>query len=318
MEPATVAALHRARRPALGRCDRDVEITLEANPTSVEAANFAELAAAGVNRLSLGIQALDDAALRFLGRGHSADEALAALGAGAPAFPALQLRSDLCPARADGGGLDGGARAGARPRRRASLALSADHRGEHGLRRGLAARRFRPADEEAAAELYEITQARLAAAGLPAYEISNHARPGAECRHNLVYWQGGDYLGVGPGAHGRVTLGRRSAMPPASIARPRPGSRRSRPHGHASGEHRRPRHGGAARRVADDGPAALAPASRASVSRRSSAGRSRRRWRPRACALLIEGGFLELDAAGLRATAEGRQRLDALLPRLLG
>ena len=194
-------------RPTAGGLRDDIEITLEANPTSVEAERFRGYAAAGVNRVSLGVQALDDADLRFLGREHGVAEALHAVELAGAIFPRHSF--DLIYARP---GQTEAAwvaelRAGARPCRRASVALSADHRAR--------ARASTPWSSRAGwcrstrtcrAELYETTQAVLGAAGLPAYEISNHARPGQESRHNLVYWRYGDYVGIGPGAHGRLTI----------------------------------------------------------------------------------------------------------------
>ncbi len=181
----------------------DVEITLEANPSSVEAARFADLARAGVNRVSLGLQALDDAALAFLGRAHDVGEGLAALATAQAAFPRASF--DLIYAR-PGQTVDDWARELDR-----ALAFGTEHLSlyqltiEPGTRfAALAAKGELPeTDPDHAAELFELTRAVTSAAGLPAYEISNHARPGAESRHNLTYWRYGDYLGIGPGAHGR-------------------------------------------------------------------------------------------------------------------
>jgi oxygen-independent coproporphyrinogen-3 oxidase len=185
----------------------DIEITLEANPTSVEAAHFAGYRAAGVNRVSLGIQALDDASLHFLGRQHSVAEALAALKLAQRHFERVTF--DLIYARA-GQTLDGW---------RAELGQALDYGTDHLSLYQLTiepgtpfAARFAAGgldvlDEDAAADLFALTQEMTAKAGLPSYEISNHARLGAESRHNLIYWRYQDYLGVGPGAHGRVTLG---------------------------------------------------------------------------------------------------------------
>ena len=184
----------------------DPEITLEANPTSVEAGRFAAFRDAGINRVSIGVQSLDDAALAFLGRRHSAAEALAAVELAARTFPRFSF--DLIYA------LPGQSRMDWRDQLRRALAFGPRHLSVYQLtleagtafhgawRRGELA----PADAETAADLYETTQDILGAAGRPAYEVSNHAAPGAECRHNLIYWQAGDYVGVGPGAHGRLTL----------------------------------------------------------------------------------------------------------------
>ena len=202
MEPATVAALIEAARQYWPAAD-DIEITLEANPNSVEAARFADLADAGVNRLSLGLQSFDDAALRFLGRAHSANEGLAALDIAQKRFPRVSF--DLIYALPG----DNEARWSAALER--ALSLGTTHLSlyqltiEPGTRFAAmaAAGTLEPLDAEAAAMLYELTDAVTSAAGLPAYEISNHAAAGAESRHNLTYWRYGDYAGVGPGAHGR-------------------------------------------------------------------------------------------------------------------
>ena len=202
MEPATVAALIEAARQYWPAAD-DIEITLEANPNSVEAARFADLAAAGVNRLSLGLQSFDNEALRFLGRAHSANEGLAALDIAQKRFPRVSF--DLIYALPG----DNEARWSAALER--ALSLGTTHLSlyqltiEPGTRFAAmaAAGTLEPLDAEAAAMLYELTDAVTSAAGLPAYEISNHAAAGAESRHNLTYWRYGDYAGVGPGAHGR-------------------------------------------------------------------------------------------------------------------
>jgi len=205
MPPQTAAAVI-DRIAARWRLSADVEISLEANPTSAEAGNFRALAAAGVNRISLGVQALDDAALVALGRQHSCAEALAALDAAAAAVPRRSF--DLIYAR------PGQTPAQWQDELERALALAGGHlslyqltiepgTAFHGLhRRG----ELVLPDEEAAADMFALTQARCAAARLPAYEVSNHAAPGQECRHNLVYWRYGEYLGVGPGAHGRFVV----------------------------------------------------------------------------------------------------------------
>ncbi len=190
----------------------NVEVTLEANPTSVEAARFRGYRAAGVNRVSLGVQALDDAALKELGRLHTAQEALDAVAVARSIFGRYSF--DLIYARPQQS-LD----AWAAELKRA-IAEAAEHLSLYqltiepdtpffGLHK---AGKLTVPDEDLARDLYDLTQSICSAAGLPAYEISNHARPGAECRHNLVYWRGHDYAGVGPGAHGRLTIdGRRVA-----------------------------------------------------------------------------------------------------------
>ncbi|MDB5364506.1 MAG: hemZ [Rhodospirillales bacterium] len=205
MPPATVdAVLQRINQR--WKIQPDIEVTLEANPTSVEAAAFADLAGAGVNRVSLGVQALDDDSLKMLGRQHSAHEALDAVALAAKNFARFSF--DLIYARPHQ----------TRDAWAQELRRALTHAGEHlsvyqlTIETGTAFEgRYRRGelqipDEETQAALYEDTQAILGDAGLPAYEISNHARPGAESRHNLTYWRYGDYVGIGPGAHGRVTL----------------------------------------------------------------------------------------------------------------
>jgi len=202
MPPATVAALIEAAEAHWG-FDPDIEITLEANPSSVEAARFADLAAAGVNRVSLGLQALDDRALRFLGRAHDVAEGLEALETAQSAFARVSF--DLIYAL-PGQSADAWAAELGR-----ALSFGTGHLSlyqltiEPGTRfAALAAKgEIVPADPDESAALYELTQAMTGAAGLPAYEISNHARPGEESRHNLSYWRYRNYAGIGPGAHGR-------------------------------------------------------------------------------------------------------------------
>lgn len=212
MQPATVAALIEEADRLWGLAE-GAEITLEANPTSVEAEKFRSYAAAGVNRLSLGVQALEDADLRALGRMHTAAEAMAAFGVARAAFPRVSF--DLIYARM------GQSVAAWEAELSRALALAVDHFSlyqlsvEPGTRFGelYELGKLKVPGDETAAEMYALTQEMTAAAGLPAYEVSNHARPGAESRHNLIYWRYGDYAGVGPGAHGRLTLadGRRLA-----------------------------------------------------------------------------------------------------------
>lgn len=206
MDPAAVAAVI-ARARTLFPPRGDIEITLEANPTDAEAGRFAALAGAGVNRLSMGVQALDDASLAFLGRNHSAAEALRAVELAGRLFPRLSI--DLIYAR-PGQTPDAWAR-----ELTAALALGFEHvspyqltiEAETAFGRALRRGTLVPPDEDGAAALYETTQAVLGAAGFDAYEVSNHARnAAARSAHNLHVWRGGDYLGLGPGAHGRLTL----------------------------------------------------------------------------------------------------------------
>ena len=205
MQPATVGAI----LDAIGKHWRvagDVEVTLEANPTSVEATRFRGYRAAGVNRVSLGVQALDDASLKALGRLHTAREALEAVAIARGAFDRYSF--DLIYARP-----------GQTPQRwteelQRAIGEAAEHLSLYQLTIeegtpffGLhAAGKLQTPDEAVARALYDVTQEVCAHHGLPAYEISNHARPGAECRHNLVYWRGEEYAGIGPGAHGRLDI----------------------------------------------------------------------------------------------------------------
>ncbi len=180
----------------------DVEITLEANPASAEAARFTDYRAAGINRVSLGVQALNDADLKFLGRLHNVAEAKAALALAMQTFECVSL--DLIYAR-PGQTLDAWEKELSEV-----LAFGTEHLSLYQLtiepQTPFAARAIAVPDDDHAVALYELTQAMTEAAGRPAYEISNHAAPGAECRHNLNYWRYGDYGGVGPGAHGRLNV----------------------------------------------------------------------------------------------------------------
>ncbi|MFZ5704209.1 MAG: radical SAM family heme chaperone HemW [Pseudomonadota bacterium] len=202
MPPSTVAALIDA---AAGHWTMasDIEVTLEANPSSVEAARFGDLAAAGVNRVSLGLQALDDPTLAWLGRAHSVDESLHALSIAQSAFERVSI--DLIYARPEQtleAWLDELERALHFGTEHVSLYQLTIEPGTQFATR-LARGELVPLDPDAAALQFEATRERMTAAGLPAYETSNHARPGAESRHNLTYWRYGNYAGIGPGAHGR-------------------------------------------------------------------------------------------------------------------
>ena len=214
MPPETVAAILAAGESAWG-LDDEIEITLEANPSSVEAARFADLASAGVNRISLGLQALDDTALHFLGRAHDVGEGLAALDIAQATFARVSF--DLICAR------PGQPLAAWTAELDHALSFGTEHLSlyqltiEPGTRfatEAAAGRLTLPLDDEAA-DLFEATRAMTVAAGLRAYETSNHARIGAESRHNLTYWRYRDYVGIGPGAHGR-----RSGMATARHKKP--------------------------------------------------------------------------------------------------
>jgi len=315
MSAKTVGAVLE-RAAALWPLEPDVEITLEANPTSVESRRFREFRSAGVNRVSLGIQALEDDALRFLGRGHDAAEAVAALEVARRTFARFSF--DLIYAR------PGQTVASWEQELDRAISLAGEHLSVYQLtiEAGTA---FAPAhargdfilpDEDTQAALYETTLARLEAAGLPAYEISNHARPGAECRHNLVYWRYGDYVGAGPGAHGRLTLGA-ARVATRQYRAPETWLDAVERMGHGSEE-----------------PTALTPREQRDellmMGLRLAEGISRARLRerlgldletaldPGRVAPLVEAGFLEIDEKHLAATAAGRQRLNAVLSRLIG
>lgn len=206
MQPETVAAVIDAARDGW-QFANDIEITLEANPGSVEAGRFAAYRDAGVNRVSMGIQALNDRDLRALGRIHSVDEARAAFDIARHCFDRVSF--DLIYAR------QGQTLADWKAELTEALAMSIDHLSlyqltiEDGTAFGDRYRAGKLRDlptEDTSADMYDLTQEVCEAAGMPRYEVSNHARPGSESRHNLIYWRYGDYAGVGPGAHGRLTL----------------------------------------------------------------------------------------------------------------
>ena len=314
MEPETVAALI-ARTRELWDSAPEIEITLEANPTSVEAGRFAALAEAGVNRVSLGVQALDAAALKFLGREHSKDEALEALTTARRHFARHSF--DLIYARP-----------GQTPEAWAeelerALVLAGEHLSLYQLtiERGTrfftdhARGNFVLPDEETSAAMFEQTQARLIEAGMPAYEISNHARPGAACRHNLIYWRYQDYVGIGPGAHGRFAEGstkkatRRSSGPEAWLEAVERAGHGTAETSSVEGRDMVEEALMMGLRLADG----IDRATFASVSGVDPVEAiDAARLDP-----LMRAGFLEIDATHLRATSEGRQRLNALLERLV-
>ncbi len=202
MPPALVGRLLEEAEKLWG-FDPQIEITLEANPSSVEAAKFADLALAGVNRVSLGLQALDNSALRFLGRLHDADEGIAALGVAQQHFGRVSF--DLIYARPGqtveewDAELSRALAFGTGHLSLYQLTIEANTRFATDVRRGV----FTPLEEDPSADLFALTRDKTDAAGIPAYEISNHARADEESRHNLAYWRYQDYCGIGPGAHGR-------------------------------------------------------------------------------------------------------------------
>lgn len=314
MEPETAAALiEDARR--LFEPLPELEITLEANPTSVEAGRLAGFRAAGVNRLSLGVQSLRPDALRLLGRQHSAEQAVAALELARRLFPRLSF--DLIYAR------PGQVPAEWRAELREALALAADHLSLYQLtiepgtafearyRQG----EIRLPDADIAAALYSATEEEAARFGLLPYEVSNYARPGAESRHNLVYWRYGDYAGIGPGAHGRVTLGE-SLLATRRHRAPEPWAELVERHGHGC-----------------TGEDALGPTERARemllMGLRLAEGIDTARFHARTgrqvrdaldagtLQAAVSEGYLELTPDRLRALPEGLRRLDALLPALV-
>jgi len=314
MEPETVAALIQRVR-TLFPTAADLEITLEANPTSVEIDKFRAFREAGINRVSLGVQSLIADDLKFLGRQHDAAQALAAVRMAATTFERFSF--DLIYAR-PGQSLD---------QWRAELDRALDFAAGHislyqltiepgtQFEQAVARGDFRMLDEEHAAELYEATVARLGAAGLADYEISNFARPGQESRHNLTYWRYGDYIGVGPGAHGRLTIGGEKS---------------------ATRQHRAPeawldlvKRDGHATRQRDLVPRAERLSELLMMGLRLKEGVPLSRIEgeaalPLSQALdqqrlrrLIDGGFLTLSDDRLAATSQGRQRLDAVLAALM-
>ncbi|MCW5699631.1 MAG: coproporphyrinogen III oxidase [Rhodospirillales bacterium] len=310
MDPITVSVLLAAVREQW-RVSDDLEVTLEANPTSVEAGRFAELRAAGVNRISIGVQSFDDKVLAFLGRVHDADEAGRAVATAAKCFPRLSF--DLIYA------WPGQSATHWRRELRMALDMAGEHLSAYQLtiERGTAFHRkgVVAAEDDVAADLFEITQDVLAGASFGAYEVSNHARPGAACRHNLFIWRGGDYVGIGPGAHGRLTLAGRTL----ALQRHRQSERwlnAVEAQGHGSAIRDALTHDERIEEILLLG-LRLADGVRRDTLRRLT-GReiedviNREQMRD-----LIEAGFAELDDIGLRVTDSGRLRLDAITNALL-
>ncbi len=314
MDPATVASLI-ADATSLFDPLPDLEITLEANPTSVERGKLAAFRAAGVNRASLGIQSLDETALRLLGREHSGPQAIAALEAARATFPRVSF--DLIYAR------PGQSVAAWQAELHQALALCADHLSLYQLTiepgTGFEALHRRGElvlpDDELAAELYIATAEACARHGLVSYEVSNLARPGAESRHNLAYWRYADYAGIGPGAHGRITLGD-DLIATRRHRAPEPWADRVERQGHGSTAEER-----------------IGPQDRARemllMGLRLTEGIDAARFAARTGMALdaaldldvlgqaLEAGYLTHAAGRLAATSEGRLRLDALLARLV-
>lgn len=339
MEAVSVAALIERAGDHFS-LSQDIEITLEANPTSVEAGRFAEFRAAGVNRLSLGVQALDNKALAFLGRNHDRAQALAAVALAQRTFPRTSF--DLIYAR------PGQTLTAWRAELGQALALGGDHFSLYQLTIApdtpFAARAraggLAPTNDSSAAALYETTQEVMEKVGMYAYEISSHANKGAESRHNLTYWRYEDYAGIGPGAHGRLTLACGStAENLVGITSGMTLHKKSFWNRAKTALHRIPAPGAwlAAVEKTGHGTCEETPLDGDQVvtemllmGLRLSAGVERALFHeitgqtlPEALDLerlnpLISRGFLELDEAGLRATAQGRQRLDGVLAALLG
>jgi len=296
---------------ALWPMGNDVEITLEANPASADAARFADYRAAGVNRVSLGVQALNDPDLKRLGRLHDVAEARAALKMAMASFDRVSL--DLIYARPDQ------SEAQWRAELKRALSFGTDHLSLYQLtiepetpyallhKSG----QLQIPDDDLAAGLYEATQELMGAAGLPAYEISNHARPGQESRHNLIYWRYGDYAGVGPGAHGRLSLaGARTAT--AAIKLPERWRDMVGKQGHGFAERMRVSKEEAAREH-------LLMNLRLAEGLDLAAYEKRWGTRPDAAkiAALAEQGFLTLKGDALRATPAGRLLLNRVIEELL-
>ncbi len=313
MEPATAAALMERAARWWTPCE-GLEITLEANPTSVEAERLRGFRAAGVNRVSLGVQALEDQDLRFLGREHTAAEALQAVELAAGLFSRYSF--DLIYAR------PGQKPAAWEAELRRALSYADGHLSAyqltiepgtpfHALHR---AGTLSPPPEDEQAALYELTQAVLGEAGLPAYEVSNHARPGRECRHNLTYWRYGDYAGIGPGAHGRLTLeGERSATSTERVPERWLALVERQGHGELPREpielsQQLTELLMMGLRLAEGVPLTRIEAVAGAAGLRELEARAYR---------LTRGGFAEIAHERLIATPAGRQRLDALLVELI-
>jgi oxygen-independent coproporphyrinogen-3 oxidase len=314
MAPETVGVLIARARELFAPTD-DIEITLEANPTSIEAGRFAGYRDAGVNRVSVGVQSLDEPALRMLGRQHSAAQAVAALEIGRRLFPRLSF--DLIYAR-PGQTLDDWRAELAR-----ALDLAADHLSLYQLtiepgtafeaqhRRG----EIVLPDEDTAAALYEATAEEAARFGLLPYEVSNYAKPGSESRHNLAYWRYADYAGIGPGAHGRVSVGDRLLATRRHRA-PEIWAERVEAIGHGSGEDVAVTERERAREMLLMGLRLAEGISAARFEARTGLALADA-VEPDILAQAIEAGYLVRDGDRLRATREGRLRLDALLGALV-
>ena len=314
MAPDTAGAII-AEAKRLWGLSEDCEITLEANPSSVEAARFACFRDGGVNRVSLGIQALHDETLKFLGRAHDRAQALAALATAQRVF--ARVSCDLIYAR------PGQSIAAWRDELDIAVEFGTSHLSlyqltiEKGTPFYAAHQRgdFILPDEETAAALFEETQQRLEQAGMSAYEISNHARPGMASRHNLIYWRAEDYIGIGPGAHGRITV---KGTTLATMRRHKPEAWLSAVEQDGSGSQEETIVGRDERvtEMLMMGLRLVEPIPRERF-RRIAGAEPEAVLDPARLKRMIDGGFLTLDQDGLRATAAGRQRLNSLLEALL-
>jgi oxygen-independent coproporphyrinogen-3 oxidase len=314
MEPATVAAII-GRAFALWPAAAACEVTLEANPTSVEAKRFAAFRDAGVNRLSLGIQSLNDDALRFLGRTHGRADAVAALECAQRYFPRHSF--DLIYALPDQSAKSW------RAELFEALSLGASHISAYQLtiergtqffdahRRGV----IKLPNEALGARLYDTTLEALDGAGLFAYEVSNHARPGEECRHNLRYWRYGDYAGIGPGAHGRLSIGE-DTVAVKKLRAPERWIGAVESQGHGSESETRLSAGERIEEIVLMGLRLKEGIGRARF-RRQTGGDFTDMVGPEKLQRLIAGGFVTLDDECLKATASGRARLNAVILELL-
>jgi len=315
MDPATVAAVLDAAAGLWG-FEPGAEVTLEANPGSVEQGRFRGYRAAGVNRVSIGAQALDDRALAFLGRRHVRGEAEAAIALALATFPRVSF--DLIYAR------PGQTPAAWREELARALAYGTEHLSlyqltlEPGTRFQALAERGEltlPPDDEQAA-LMDVTAELTEKAGLPAYEVSNHARAGAACRHNLVYWRTEDWIGVGPGAHGRFGQGAarravvRRKLPEAWLAAVEAEGNGTESDAPADADERVGEALMMGLRLADGIEAGRFAAATGMTLDEAVP--------PVRLAPLVEGGFLVRDRAGLRATPHGMRVLNGVVRRLLG
>jgi len=300
-----------AKIAALWPMANDPEITLEANPASSDAARFADYRAAGINRVSLGVQALNDSDLKALGRLHDRSEALAALALAQKNFERVSL--DLIYARPSQ------TEAQWRAELKEALTLGTEHLSLYQLtiepqtpynlqqQKG----RLHIPDDEHAVALFEATQDVTEGAGLPAYEISNHARPGAESRHNLIYWRYGAYAGAGPGAHGRLQLGARRVAT-STIRLPERWRDAVEKNGHGIAEQCA---------ISDSDAAREHLLMNLRLAEGIDLAAYEKRWRtrpaPQKIVSLIAQGFLAQDGDILRATPQGRLLLNAVIAELL-